>query len=56
MVESGGVIWSIILIKYLYLSGEWIGVDLRMDIKKDMSLREMRLRAQIFLTHSKLNT
>ena len=33
------VIWYFILLRHLYLSGVWFGVDLRMDIRCDKFLR-----------------
>ena len=39
------------LIKHLNLSGVWSGVDLRTDLKKDMCLEDIELRAQNMLTN-----
>ena len=39
------------LIKHLNLSGVWSGVDLRTDLKKDMCLKDIELRAQNMLTN-----
>ena len=29
-----GLSWSLVLVRQLYLSGAWLGVDLRTDTKK----------------------
>ena len=40
----------LILFRYLYLSGTWLGVALQMDTKKDKCLKEIGLCAQDMIT------
>lgn len=44
------LIWLLILSERIYLSGVWLGVDLRKPTINTFVLNEVGLRTQIFLT------
>ena len=50
LLSLGALIRFLILTEHLYLSGVWLGVDLRINPqKKDMSLKKIGLHNQNFL-------